>query len=87
MPCSPPPSLPTEPALARPLHTWAPHLVVIASAEENVVGRGVPLDQSHAPAVSMELQEGLGHVPLQPALRDLPDPHLQGRAWALAGQL
>lgn len=25
----------------------------------------------------MELQERLGHVPLQPTVRDLPDPHLQ----------
>ena len=53
------------------------HLVVIASAEENVVGRGVPLNQPHTAAVSVELQERLGHVPLQPTVRDLPDPHLQ----------
>lgn len=76
IPCSPR-SLLTEPALARPPHTRVPHLVVIASTEENVVGRGVPLNQPHTPAVSVELQESLSHVPLQPALRNLPDPHLQ----------
>lgn len=44
----------------------------------------MPLDQPHAPAVPMQLQKSLRHVPLQPALGDLPDPHLQRgrRAWA-----
>lgn len=82
-PAYPATSLLTEPALAGLLHTQAPHLVVIASAEENVVGRGVPLNQPHTPAVSMEVQERLSHVPLQPALRDLPDPHLRKTVWAL----
>lgn len=82
-PAYPATSLLTEPALAGLPHTRAPHLVVIASAEENVVGRGVPLNQPHTPAVSMEVQERLSHVPLQPALRDLPDPHLRKTVWAL----
>lgn len=58
----------------------ATHLVVIAGTEQDVVGGGVPLDQPYAPAVPMQLQERLHHVPLQPTLRDLPDPHLQ-RGW------
>lgn len=37
----------------------------------------MPLDQPHTPAVPVHLQESLCHVPLQPALGDLPDPHLQ----------
>lgn len=45
----------------------------------------MPLDQPHAPAVPMQLQKSLRHVPLQPALRDLPDPHLQRGRRASAG--
>lgn len=58
----------------------ATHLVVVAGTEQDVVGRGVPLDQPYAPAVPMQLQERLHHVPLQPTLGDLPEPHLQ-RGW------
>ena len=60
-----------------PLCPLAAHLVIVASTEEDVVGGGVPLDQSHTPAVPVQLQESLRHVPLQPTLGDLPDPHLQ----------
>ena len=45
----------------------------------------MPLDQSHTPAVPMQLQERLRHVPLQPTLGDLPDPHLQSGRRAKAG--
>lgn len=55
-------------------------LVVVSGAEEDVVGGGVPLEQPHAPAVPVQLQHRLRHVPLQPALRNLPDPHLE---WGL----
>lgn len=58
------------------------HLIVIASAEEDVVGGWVPLHEANAPAVPVQLQDSLCHVPLQPALRDLPDPHLwNGMGW------
>jgi len=76
------PTVPHRASSTQVAHTWAPYLVVIASTEQNVVSCGVPLNQPHTAAVSVELQESLGHVPLQPALRDLPDPHLQrGEAW------
>lgn len=53
------------------------HLIVIASAEEDVVGGGMPLDEADAPAVPIQLQDSLRHVPLQASLGDLPDPHLR----------
>lgn len=52
------------------------HLVVIASTEEDVVGGGVPLNQANAPAVPIQLQYCLCHVPLQAPLWDFPYPHL-----------
>lgn len=58
--------------------TWSgAHLIVVARAEEDVVGGGVPLHQADAPAVPVQLQDGLRHVPLQAALGDLPYPHLR----------
>lgn len=61
------------------------HLIVVARAEEDVVGGGVPLDQADAPAVPVQLQDGLGHVPLQAALGDLPYPHLRDGARVRGG--
>lgn len=63
----------------------AAHLVVIAGTEQDVVGGGVPLHQPHTPAVPVQLQESFRHVPLQPALGDFPDPHLQRGPRAAAG--
>ena len=81
-PLQPPKDARLSPSASLLSWLWPPcplaaHLVVVASTEEDVVGGGVPLDQSHAPAVPMQLQESLRHVPLQPTLGDLPDPHLQ----------
>lgn len=53
------------------------HLIVIASAEEDVVGGGMPLNEADTPAMPVQLQHRLRHVPLQTALGDLPDPNLQ----------
>lgn len=64
--------------------TWSgAHLIVVACAEEDVVGGGVPLHQADAPAVPVQLQDSLCHVPLQAALGDLPYPHLRDgvRVW------
>lgn len=54
------------------------HLVVVARTEEDVVGGWVPLDQANAPAVPVELQDGLCHVAFQASVRDFPYPNLEG---------
>lgn len=38
------------------------YLVVVASAEEDATAGGVPLDQTHPPAVAVQLQHRLRHV-------------------------
>lgn len=52
------------------------YLIVITSTEEDAAAGGVPLDQTHSSAVTVQLQHRLHHVAPQTALWDLPYSHL-----------
>lgn len=53
------------------------YLVVVACTEEDAAAGGVPLDQTHPSAVTVQLQHCFHHVAPQAALWDLPYSHLQ----------
>lgn len=52
------------------------YLVIIACTEEDAAGGGVPLNQTHPPAVTVQFQHGLRHVAPQTTLWDLPYSNL-----------
>lgn len=60
--------------LCQELLSW--YLVVVAGAEEDAAASGVPLNQTHPSAVTIQLQHRLRHVAPQTALWDLPYSHL-----------
>lgn len=57
------------------------HLVVIAGAEEDVGGCGVPLHQAHSAGVAHQLLPAGCQVLCQQLLGDVPDLNLSGDTW------
>lgn len=57
--------------------TGGADLVVVGGAEQQVLGRRMPLDEAHPPGVSPQGGPGLGEAPLDAARRDVPNPHLK----------
>lgn len=52
------------------------YLVVIASTEEDATAGGMPLNEPHPSAVTVQLQHRLCHIAPQTTLRHLPYSHL-----------
>lgn len=62
------------------------HLEVVARAEEDVGGRGVPLHQAHPAGVAHQLLLAGCEVLCQQLLGDVPDLNLSGKTEPGAGE-
>ena len=52
------------------------YLVIVGRAEQDIVSRGVPLDEPHSSGVTLELFLWYGDVPQYAVLRNVPNFHL-----------
>lgn len=59
------------------MRAWT-HLIVVARAEEDVGGRGVPLHQAHPAGMAHQLLPEDREVPRQQLRGDVPDLNLSG---------